>query len=381
MKILTFTPHGEIPDRRGFSVALVAQNFSKNFKNIEHLHVCAAEQSRDGFEIDPEYGAIHRIREGKLYRRLFRKWTKIDPYPLYRRMAHVANRFQPHIIHVHQQEFPVDEFRRYLKTPAKIVVHSHTIRNFEPQYGLADLYVGVSEYLRDHLVHTGVPEDRVAFVHNGIFPDLFSPVAASVKAEMREAMGLDPNGKIVLYFGRKQAVKGFDLFLRAIKDLYPQHKDLVAIAVGPTPPDSSQEPQFTYMTQMREELSKNGVLKEWNAVQHKELSNFLKIADVAVLPSRDEAQGMAVIEAMAAGLIVISSNVGGIRESITHNHDGLLINPHAETNEVTATLGNVLAAPENYQHLKTAAVQTALTRFSWNNLARELQEIYVGLLR
>lgn len=381
MRVLTFTPHGEIPDRRGFSVALVAQNFAKNFINVDHLHVCAAEFSPEGFFEDPEFGPIHRIKESKLYRRLFRKWTKFDPYPLCRRMAHVANEFKPDIIHVHQQEFPVTKFRRYLKHPAKIVVHSHTVRDFEPQHGLADLYVGVSYYLVDHLVDTGVPRERAVCVHNGLYPELFKPALDSEKISLRKLLGFDPAAKIVLYFGRKQWVKGFDLYLQAIESQYLVHKNLVAIAVGPTPSDSVREQHYESITRLRSELVAKSILHEWDAMQHAELSKFLKIADVAVLPSRGEAQGMAMIEAMAAGLVVISSNVGGIRESITHNYDGLLINPHAETNEVTAVLGNVLAAPENYQHLKAAAAHTALARFSWGNLTSELQDIYVDLLR
>lgn len=380
MRVLTFTPHGEIPDRRGFSVALVAQNFAKNFSNVEHLHVCAAESSPEGFVEDPEFGPICRVREGKLYRRLFRKWTKLDPYPLYRRMANLANRFKPDIIHVHQQEFPVTEFRRYLKHPAKIVIHAHTIRDFEPGCGLADLYIGVSRYLADHLVSTGVPEERVACVHNGLYPNLFKPASVAEKLALRKSLGVNLQDKVVLYFGRKQGVKGFDLFLQAVKSLHTKHKNLFAIAVGPTPADSVREPQHALITCLREDLLESGVLREWDAMQHAELADFLKIADVAVLPSRGEAQGMAMIEAMAAGLVVISSNLGGIKESITHDHDGLLVNPHAKINEVTNVLEQVLRHPEQYEHLGIAAVHTVASQFAWPALAVKLQRLYKQLL-
>lgn len=382
MKILTYLPHGEIPDSRGFAPALVAQNLAARLKNVEHLHVCGAERLPTGRDSLKPWGDIVRVREGQLYRRLFRKLTRLDPYPLHRRLARIARKFRPEIIHIHQLEFPVDDFRKALGVPVKIVIHGHTIRQFDPRLGVADLYLAASGHIADGLVSGGFPEEKVQLLYNGLDPEIFKPCADAERISLRSEMGIPADIQVLIFFGRKQEVKGFDLYLKALDTLVNvQNRRILALAVGATPANASDDASYNECIELKSQLSRQGVLREVGAMRQEELARLLRVADIAVLPSREEPQGMAMIEAMAAGLIVVSSNVGGIKESITHNRDGLLIDPHAEANEVTVTLSHILDAPENYQHLKTAAAQTARDRFSWDHLAIKLQDIYAGLLR
>lgn len=382
MRVLTYLPHGEIPDSRGFAPALVAQNLARRLKDVEHLHVCGAEALSTGHDNVSPWGEIVRIRESWLYRRLFRKLTCFDPYPLHRRLARIARKFRPEIVHIHQLEFPVDDFRKALGMPVKIVIHGHTVRQFDPALGVADLYLAASGHIAEGLISGGFPKEKVRLLYNGLDPEIFRLCTDAERTALRGKMGIPTDLPALIFFGRKQEVKGFDLFLKALNTLVNvQNRRLLALAVGATPANTSDDYSYKECLELKSQLCNQGVMREAEAMRQVDLAQLLRVADIAVLPSREEPQGMAMIEAMAAGLIVVSSNVGGIKESITHNCDGLLINPHAETNEVTTTLSDVLTAPERYQHLKTAAAQTALSRFSWTNLARELQDIYVGLLR
>lgn len=379
-KVLTYLPHGEIPDSRGFAPALVAQNLAKYQKEFKNLHVCAAEQLPKGPDRHPEWGDIFRLREGKFYRRLFRKLTQLDPYPLHKRLAKVANEYQPDIIHIHQLEFPVTEFRNLLQKPAKIIVHGHTIRTYEPAFGKADLYLAASQHIADGLVAGGYPGDKMYVLPNGIDVTRFIPLAGPDKIRLRAELGIAPDVPVLLFFGRKQAVKGFDLFLATIDALRAKTPNLVAIAIGPTPANTCNDPDFTERCALQAKLTTEGILQDFGPMPHPDIARYLQVADIAILPSRDEPQGMAMIEAMAAGLIVVSGDVGGIRESIHNGVDGLLVETTGAQNNVLPTVTGVMVNLELHRGLGSNAHQTAIARFDWRTLGAKLAQIYKGLL-
>lgn len=380
MRVLTFTPHGEIPDFRGFSVSIVAQSFPQYFSGIDHLHVCDAEKSPVGLVKDEKYGQIHRVHESALYRRFFQKWTKLDPNPIYRRMAVIANRFRPDIIHVHQHEFPVSRFKGWLKHPAKIVVHAHNLRDFDAKCGMADMYVAVSKVVRDRLINTGAPNECVVVVHNGIDTEKFKPVTPREKLALREKYNIPQGAKVALFFGRKEEQKGFDLYLAAIAECADRHADLLALAVGPTLPNAKRDASYKRCNEMRRELAVRGALSDLEPVTHDALAELIRLSDVAVLPSRQESQGMAMIESMACGVIVIAGGVEGILESIEDGVNGLLIDPFSRTNQVTQALNDVLEHPEQYKALKLEAANSAVSRFSWKSRTALLQRHYLDLI-
>lgn len=379
-KVLTYLPHGEIPDSRGFAPALVAQHFAKEQHAFQNLHVCAAEQLPIGPDQHPEWGDIYRIREGKLYRRFFRKLTKLDPYPLYKRLAKVANQYQPDIIHIHQLEFPVAAFRRLLKKQAKIVVHGHTIRGYEPAFGMADLYLAASQHIADGLVTGGYPADKMTVLPNGIDTARFVPLAGPAKRLLRAELGIPVDVPVLLFFGRKQAVKGFDLFLKTVDDLSARKPNIVAIAIGPTPPNTKDDAGYLDNRALRAELVGHNVLRDFGPMPHAEIAKYLQAADIAILPSRDEPQGMAMIEAMAAGLIVVSGNVGGIRESIITGVDGFLVETLEPENKVLPVVSNILEQLELYRGVGSNAHESAVARFDWRTLGARLAQIYSGLV-
>ena len=381
MKVLTYVPHGEIPDSRGFAPALVAQNLAAYFKGTSNLHVCAAETLPEGEENDPQWGSIIRIREGRLYRRFFRKWAKLDPFPMHRRLAKIANRYGPDIVHIHQLEFPVAEFRRYLNKPTKVIVHGHTIRKHDPRLGEADLYLAASKYIADGLVAGGYPSEKMSVLYNGVDVVVFAPACPTKKSTLRMLEAVPEDARVVIFFGRKQEVKGFDLFLKSVDMLSAKFSDLLAVSIGSTPANTKDDDSYEACQALKKSLIDRGVLRDYGPLSHQALAEMLKIADVAVLPSRDEPQGMAMIEAMASGLIVLSGNVGGIRESIERNVSGVLVDTLENENPVVEPLEEILKNLEICRSLGINARNTALQKFSWISLAANLEDIYRGLCR
>src|SRR5208282_2071858 len=167
LKLVSYIPHGAVPDTRGFSPSIVAYNLTKNFKQVSAVTICNREAYKKNYEVDPGIGPIYRIKEGRMYRRLFRKITRFDPYPLYARAAKIVDRILPDIFHAHQVEFPVDDFLKKISSPIPVMVHAHvTNRTYSYKLGVADRYIAVSNYVKEQLAQKGYPEDRIAVIHN-----------------------------------------------------------------------------------------------------------------------------------------------------------------------------------------------------------------------
>ncbi|MEO1766420.1 glycosyltransferase [Thiobacter sp. AK1] len=98
------------------------------------------------------------------------------------------------------------------------------------------------------------------------------------------------------------------------------------------------------------------------------------------MPSRIETQGMVMIEEMAAGLVVISSDRGGIRESIRHGQTGVLLEDPTDLDAATAAIEAVLNNLSGWTPVRIAARREVEARFSWETIVPRLESIYAEIL-
>lgn len=104
---------------------------------------------------------------------------------------------------------------------------------------------------------------------------------------------------------------------------------------------------------------------------------MLRHIDLLVLATRYEELPSVLIEAMAAGLPVIASRVGGIPALVDHDVNGLLV-PPGDPAALAAAISRVLAEPGTAARLAAAARQTA-QRYTWPALARQVAAVYLQL--
>ncbi len=375
MKICHYVPHGAVPDVRGFAPAIAAQNFAKFLK--EDTYVISALENHQKLHEDTKYGDVYRIKQGFLYKRLFTKMTRLDPYPLHARAARIVRENPVNIFHAHQLEFPVNEFRKIVAPDTKIVVHAHVTRTFDPKWGKADAYIAVSEYIKNRLIERGFDADLVHVIPNGVDTDFFMPFDSAKKNALKRQYNFPQDAKIISFVGRKQEIKGYDIFLDVADRALKNSTNVFFLAVGAEPMDAKKEATYSRRQKIRNSLLQSGRYIELDAMRHEQIPEIFNISDVMLLPSIAETQGMAIVEAMSCACPVISSDGSAIVESIDDGIDGFLIKDRGDITGIVSLLGVVI---ENGESIAVQARQKILNKFAWRKVTNELVDVYKCIL-
>lgn len=163
-------------------------------------------------------------------------------------------------------------------------------------------FVAPSESVRRSLVRGGVPEDRIHVVPNGIDPREYRPSTPSSRAATREALGLPPEGRVALYYGRLTKEKGLEVLVDAWRRLGMPRGEAALLIVGPG--------RMLYQGGGDDDRLDVRVLPG-----QEDVVPLLHAADLVVVPSlQPEGFGRVVIEAMATGCPVVASDCGAIPE-------------------------------------------------------------------
>ncbi len=200
-----------------------------------------------------------------------------------------------------------------------------------------DAVIAVSEALKVELTALiGIEPGRVVTIANGIDTGHYKP--ASGRGESRRKLGLGRGMPIIGTVARLAPQKGVTHLIRAakiLKDVFLKGKpfQLVIVGDGPLRPSLEEE---TRLYDLDGSVTFEGVRGN--------IPDYLNAFDVFVLPSETEGLPLVLLEAMAAGLPVVASKVGGIPEVIENNLNGLLVSP-ANPFEIAESIVRILDKP------------------------------------
>lgn len=234
---------------------------------------------------------------------------------------------------------------------------------------LLDGAIAVSEATRsDRVRHTGISQSRVVTIHNGIDPTRLG--ARPEPALARRHLGLPDDRILVGGVGQLRMYKGFDVLIKAfarVAGLYPQ-ADLVITGTGPLHAD---------LTNLADGLGVNGRV-HFIGFQP-DVLRVLAALDVFALPSRCEALPYVILEAMAAGLPVIATTVGGVPEVIEDGLSGLLV-PPTRVDSMAEGIGWLLGSVSERSRLGAAARERVVRHFQQRDSAQRTIGVYRHLL-
>ncbi|MBK1695306.1 sugar transferase [Chromatium weissei] len=235
-------------------------------------------------------------------------------------------------------------------------------------------YIVLSQHQRDYLLNSvGIPETRINHICNGVDTQRFYPAFASQISALPN--GFAPHGTIVIgSVMRMQAVKAPEILVDSFIQLLTQQPmarervRLVMIGDGPL------------LSILRERLSAAGVMHlAWLPGERDDIPDLMRSFDVFVLPSLAEGICNTILEAMASGLPVIATQVGGNSELVIAKETGCLIAP-ANVDELTATLAAYLNSLPRIQHEGNAARCRAEQEFSLNTMVERYLAVYDALI-
>ncbi|NIM19919.1 MAG: glycosyltransferase [Candidatus Latescibacteria bacterium] len=213
--------------------------------------------------------------------------------------------------------------------------------------------LSVSESLKDEIVKLGIDEARVAVIPNGIDLELF---ARTAKKKARQIIGMDEEAPICVCVGRMSPEKGVDVVVRALEHVQTEGLRLLLVGSG-----SEEDRLKTLATQ----LNVDEKIMFAGEKAYTEIPNWLCASDVLVLPSRNEGHPNAVLEALACGVPVIASRVGGVPEIITSPELGLLVDPDNPV-QLARAIDQALARRWDPEKISGAVKR------SWNSVAQDI---------
>lgn len=236
--------------------------------------------------------------------------------------------------------------------------------------------VAPSRAIEAELVAAGYPRQGVHFVPNGV--PLPPPGDAAQKAEARATLvaanpmlQLGPTPPLAVYTGRLDQAKGLDTLLAAWKLVIARLPKARLWLAGEGPYHRELQSQIEAQA-----LSGRVVL----AGVFDTVDELLAAADLFVLPSREEGMSLALLEALAAGVPVVASDIPGNRQLITHNQQGLLV-PLDDPPALAATLVQVLTDPASAATRAAAGRALVHERFSLATMADAHLALFDDLLR
>jgi len=234
----------------------------------------------------------------------------------------------------------------------------------------ADRIIATSTHEKNQMVRFyGAQPDRIEVIPCGVDLTLFRPID---KNEARQKLGLS-NGKIVLFVGRIEPLKGIDILLNAVASLEDKD-DLRVLIIGGDSGDSEEVARLSWLAT---DLGIGEKVAFVGAIEHERLPLFYSAANICVVPSYYESFGLVALESLACGTPVVASRVGGLPSIIRDGETGYLIPWHCP--EPFTEQLELLLANESLARSFGIAGRASVENFSWSTVAEQVAEVYETL--
>ena len=200
------------------------------------------------------------------------------------------------------------------------------------------------------------------------------------KTQARTKLKLDSREKVILYVGRFDERKGIETLVRAFALLKERDlKNIKLMIVGGSSANMPDGAERGRIENIVNELGLKDSTIFVGRIGHDVLPLYYTAADVCVIPSHYEPFGLVAIEAMACGVPVVASNVGGLKFTIIPEETGLLVEPK-DVEAFAEGIQRILFDDLWVRKMRKQASANVNQRFSWTGVAIQLSELYRHVL-
>ncbi|WP_428826085.1 glycosyltransferase [Azonexus sp. IMCC34842] len=373
---LVAQPIQRIPPTGGAAVEWwtwqVARHLARSEKYVPHI-ICTGEDDPSPEHEIREGVHFYRINLSRTYKRLFQKWTRLDPYGYAARAARYCREIDAKIVHT--QNSP--ELHRQMVqrlSGRKTILHMHNEKQPKGNFH-ADLLLTVSNYLAQWYEER-LPDAKIQIITNGIDKDIYHQTTTPPEWKKR----LSASKKVILYAGRISREKGVHLLAEAFALLVPRHPELQLVVIGER--SFGTHDRAKYADRLEEFLKPfSNQVDLIGSVHPEEMYRHYQAGDLLVVPSISETFGMVCLEGMAAGIPVLAAPNGGLPEFVQPGNTGFLIGEYGNAPSLAAQIENILEMPDKMRDIAAAGQIYARENHDWSFVSANLSEIYDQLLR
>ncbi|MBM4130816.1 glycosyltransferase family 4 protein [bacterium] len=238
-------------------------------------------------------------------------------------------------------------------------------------YARVDRVVAISDVIHRNVVAMHPLDQRkVVTIHNGVDPERFRPDPAA-RARVRAELGYTDDDVVVGIVGRVTRAKGHPEFLEMAGRLAPLHPRARFLVVGEATRGEEQEGQA-----LLDGIPAAGLGDVVRVTGFRgDIPQLLAAMDVFAFPSHNEAFGLALVEAMAAGLPTVSSDCDGVPDIVVEGVTGLMV-PAKDGAALAAATARLLGDGGLRAALGRAGRARVLERFTAERFTADLERLY-----
>jgi glycosyltransferase involved in cell wall biosynthesis len=299
----------------------------------------------------------------------------------------IARSFRPDIVHTHTAKAGfLGRIAALTLRPRPIIAHTFEGHVLEGYFGRAktevyrrlerslgrrsDVLIGVSQATVDDLVRLGVgPRERFRVVRVGLDLDAFGTPLEGDRAAVRSELGLADQDFLVVFVGRVVPIKRLDVMLRAVAAAARQNTAIHLAVVGDGEIRADLERQAAALS-VADRVHFLGYRQD--------LPRLFAAGDLAAVSSDNEGTPVSLIEAGAAGLPGVGTDVGGVSEVITEETGELV--PPRDPDALAGAIARFAADDGRRRRAGDAARERVLQRYSAQRLVGDISGLYEELL-
>lgn len=221
--------------------------------------------------------------------------------------------------------------------------------------------VAISERVRTQLKdYYNIADERIVTIPNGINLSRFNPENARQRTTVRKSFGVPDDVRLLLFVGSQFRLKGLEFVIRAMSQM--ETKAMLLVVGG----DSA-----AHFKRLADQLNVGD--RVIFAGARRDLPEIYPAADAFVFPTLYETFALVCLEAMASGLPVLASPVGGIEDYLVDNKNGFHIK--RDPREIASKLDQLLTDPDLQTRFRENGIATA-SNYSWERIARQYLNLF-----
>ena len=371
------SPIHSIPPNKGAAVEWWMYQVCKRLTQYEPHIISICEENEP--ELEEQSGVtIHRIRFGRIYKRMFQKITRLDPLSYAVRAHRIISELGADIVHVHNAPPLFLKLNALGKSNTEqYVLHMHNEKQFPKVNDSVQLFV-VSKYL-ENFYRQILPKAHIQVIPNGVDINVMQPKWNVKSAPNYKDLStrIPRENKVILYAGRISPEKGVLRLVKAFAELRKQRQDVFLLLAGEFAKRKNND-RTIYGDLVRSECENmHNCCEMLGTVPPGEMQNIYHYADLVVVPSEfEEPFGMVAIEAMAAGVPVMAAKKGGLVEFIEDGKTGIFIRRLDDPVDFAKQLSEVFEDKQLLMEISQNARRQVVGSYVWDVVAIRTELAY-----